>query len=194
MIAEEVLLNLYNVNKFSMQEIAIKLGHSSHKVCYWMDKYGIKRRTISDAVYTRSNPLGDPFRVVPIKTQEQARLMGMGLGLYWGEGNKANIYSVRLGNTDPELIKTFILFLEELFAIDTSKLRFSLQIFSDTTPETAISYWQSKIGFSMKQLGKVIVTKSGSIGTYRNKNMFGVMTVYFHNKKLRDIIVGLLPR
>lgn len=35
-----------------------------------------------------------------------------------------------------------------------------------------------------------MVTKSGSIGTYRSKNRYGVVTIYFGNTKLRDILVG----
>lgn len=55
-----------------------------------MDKYQIKRRSISDAIYHKHNPKGDPFKVKPINNIEEAQLLGMGLGLYWGEGNKAN--------------------------------------------------------------------------------------------------------
>ena len=193
-VTKDTVTKMYIDNNLSMAEIAAGLGCSVNKVVYWMNKYEIPRRTISDAIYKRSNPNGDPFQIVSIKTAEQAHLMGMGLGLYWGEGNKSNIHSVRLGNTDPELIKVFIAFLKELFCIDADKLRFSLQIFSDTEPDVAVKFWKEALEMPEMKLGKVIVTKSGSIGTYRHKNSYGVMTVHFHNKKLRDIIVGLLPR
>jgi hypothetical protein len=99
-----------------------------------------------------------------------------------------------LGNTDPELIKAFIKFLVELFGVNRERLRFSLQIFSDTDPEEALAFWIDQLGADPSQFGKIVVTISGSIGTYSQKNMNGVLTVQFHNKKLRDIIVGMLPR
>jgi len=177
-----------------MMDIALGLGCSVHKVTYWMDRHQIKRRSISEAVYQKHNPNGDPFTIKPITTKADAELLGLGLGLYWGEGTKANKHSVRLGNTDPELIKAFMRFLIELFGVSKDRLRFGLQIFSDTDPDEALEFWLRKLNVEASQFGKIVVTISGSIGTYRHKNMRGVVTVYFHNKKLRDIIVGMLPR
>lgn len=193
MIAKEQLEKFYLQDKISMMDIALKLDCSVNRVVYWMDKHQIKRRTLSEAIYQRANPNGDPFKVRPIKTLEEARLFGLGMGLYWGEGTKTNKYSVRLGNTDPELIKAFMKFLVELFGVKKERLRFSLQIFSDIDPETALSFWLKELGVEASQFGKIVVTISGSIGTYRKKSEFGVVTVHFHNKKLRDIIVGMLP-
>lgn len=193
MIQKHILEKLYLEDKASMMNIALRLGFSHHKVAYWMHKHQIKRRTISEAIYQRANPNGDPFLIKPIRSLEDAKLMGVGIGLYWGEGTKANKHSVRLGNTDPELIKSFMKFLIELFGVDKERLRFSLQIFSDTEPQEALNFWLKKLEVKPSQFGKIIVTISGSIGTYRHKNTNGVVTLHFHNKKLRDIINGMLP-
>ncbi|HUD03233.1 MAG TPA: hypothetical protein VMR51_00330 [Patescibacteria group bacterium] len=194
MLTRETLNTMYNIQNASMMDIARILGCSQHKVVYWMNKHQIKRRSISDAIYQKHNPSGDPFVIKPIKTKKEAMLLGLGLGLYWGEGNKSNMYSVRLGNTDPELIKTFMKFLTDLFDAKKEKMRFSLQIFSDINPEKALDFWINHLNVSPIQFCKVIITKSGSIGTYRNKSVYGVLTIHFHNKKLRDIINGMLPR
>ncbi len=45
----------------SMSGIAVNLQCSIHKVAYWMSKYGIKRRSRSEALYVKLNPKGDPF-------------------------------------------------------------------------------------------------------------------------------------
>lgn len=194
MIEKNELLNLYITERLSMQEIAKQLNCSQNSVVYWMNKHQINRRTISEAVYTKNNPNGDPFILKPINSREKAKLLGMGLGLYWGEGNKANKHSVRLGNTDPELIKTFVTFLEEIFAVKRQDMKFGLQIFSDIDPELALSYWLDQLNVNRSQFYKITVTISGSIGTYRAKSKYGVLTVYYHNKKLRDLLVGMLPR
>ena len=177
----------------SMNDIALKYGCSINKVTYWMDKHQIKRRTISDAIYLKHNPDGDPFKLKPIATIKDAELFGLGIGLYWGEGTKANKYSVRLGNSDPKLIKAFMTFLTKIFGVRKEDMKFGLQLFSDTDPLEALDYWTKELKVEHSQFYKVTVTISGSLGTYRKKSQYGVVTAYYHNKKLRDLLVGMLP-
>ena len=91
-------------------------------------------------LYLKHNPHGDPFTVKQITSMSDSKLFGLGIGLFWGEGNKADRHAVRLGNTDPALLRTFMTFLIELFGVDKDDLRFSLQIFSDINPATALNY------------------------------------------------------
>ena len=86
----ELLNRLYNIDKKSVSQIAAELGFSEHKVNYWLGKHKILKMTISEAVYIRHNPKGDPFKFSLPKSQKESELFGLGLGLYWGEGNKAN--------------------------------------------------------------------------------------------------------
>ena len=194
MITENMLRKLYFQDKMSAMMISKYLDCSLHKVNYWMDKYDIKRRSISEAIYNINNPNGDPFLMQKIDTVEKAKLFGMGMGLYWGEGNKANKYAVRLGNTDPELLNMFIKFLIEIFNVKKEDLRFGLQIFTDINPKTAKDYWINALNIKEHQFYKTVTTISGSIGNYRFKSKYGVITVYYHKKRLRDILVEMLPR
>lgn len=41
---------------------------------------------------------------------------------------------------------------------------------------------------------KVVVTKARAPGTYKHKNKYGVVAVYFSNTKLRDSIVSAIDR
>src|SRR6185436_14876663 len=97
-----------------------------------------RKRTIADAVYVKYNPDGDPFTLIKPKKSREFFLLGLGLGLYWGEGTKSNISSVRLGNSDWRLSRSFITFLTNMCGVDKNDLRFSLQIFSDTSPKKAL--------------------------------------------------------
>ncbi len=190
-LAEKILRELY-VDK-SMQEMADLLHCSLHKIAYWMGKYNIPIRSRSETMYKKHNPGGDPFVFVAPKNLEEAKLFGLGLGLYWGEGTKANLNSIRLGNTDPKLIKKFSEFLVKFFGIDKNDLRFGLQIFSDLDANAALDFWLAALKIRKAQVGKVIVTKSGSLGTYRKKSPYGVMTVMYHNVKLRKLLGAMLP-
>ena len=175
-----------------MQEIAVLLRCSLHRVAYWMNKHEIRSRSRSDAVYLKHNPKGDPFKFRNPLNLTEAKLFGLGLGLYWGEGTKASMNSVRLGNTDPKLIKIFMDFLIKFFGISKKDLRFGLQIFTDTEIKAAMDFWIKNLRIDGSQFYRPIITKSGSIGTYRKKSRYGVLTVMYHNTKLRDLLVELL--
>ncbi len=159
-----------------------------------MQKHVLKIRTISDAVYLKNNPDGDPFKFVTPKNLKDSELFGFGLGLYWGEGTKADKGAVRLGNSDYLLIEKFIQFLVVIFNIERSDLKFGLQLFNDVSVAEAMDFWQKKLKIDKSQFYKTVVTKSRGSGTYRKKSKYGVLTVYYHNRKLRDLLVGMLPR
>lgn len=189
---KSLLKRLYIDQKMSVADIAKQEQCSQNKINYWLTKHQISKRSISEAVYIKNNPSGDPFRVQQPKTNDDWFLLGLGLGLYWGEGTKANKHAVRLGNSDPDLILQFLKFLKQMYQIETSKLSFGLQIFNDISEEKALKYWSGKLKVSTSSFQKVVVTPSRGVGTYRKKSDYGVLTVYFHNTKLRDIIVDAL--
>ena len=194
MITKQTLEDLYIANQLSVSTIAKQLSCSQGSVNYWLAKHGIEKRSISDAIYIKHNPLGDPFTIPSINTIDKARLYGLGIGLYWGEGTKANKHSVRLGNSDPELLRVFIRFLVELYGVKKEDMRFGLQLFSDIDKDEALGFWCQKLGVSQKQFYKPYVSISGSLGTYRAKSTYGVVTLYYHNKRLRDTIASALPK
>lgn len=191
-LSKKILSELYLQENKSMQEIADRLNCSLHKVAYWIAKHKIRVRSRSDATYIKRNPNGDPFTRQIIKTKRDAFLSGLGLGLYWGEGTKASKNSIRLGNADPKLIRAFIQFLTRLYGIERSRLRFGLQVFSDIAPEIALQFWCRALNMPRSQFQKVIITPSRGTGTYRKKLINGVLTVQFHNKKLRNVLIAEL--
>ncbi len=190
----KLLERLYIYNKKSVHDIAKVFNCSEGKINYWLHKYCIPKRSISEAVYMMHNPNGDPFSPKVLRTSKDSFLFGLGLGLYWGEGTKMNTTSVRLGNTDPYLVRTFLIFLRKMYGIDDSKLRFAIQIFTDMDQKKEEKFWREFLKIDAKQFYKTINTRSGSIGTYRTKSEHGVLTLYFGNKKLRDILIGEIEK
>ena len=188
------LYKLYNKEFRSVPEIARMFKCSENKVNYWLAKHKIQKRTISAAIYIKHNPKGDPFVFNRPKTAQDEKLFGLGIGLYWGEGNKANKNTVRLGNSDPFLLEIFIKFLIKFFNINKDDLRFHFHIFSDIDIKEAQDYWIRKLKIKKWQLYKPMITKTGALGTYRNKSSFGVLTVYYGNTKLRNLLVSLIKR
>ena len=188
-ISKKELEHLYIVEKKSQKEIAEHFKCSHSKICYWIIKYKIPVRTKSEAMYVKCNPSGDPFSFKKLETQKDYFLFGLGLGLYWGEGVKVYKNSIRLGNTDPRLIRAFLKFLKDIYNIDESKVKFGLQIFGDIDKAQTINFWMKELSAKKSQFQEIVCTPSRGEGIHKKKSEFGVLTVYFHNMKLRDIIM-----
>jgi len=106
------------------------------------------------------------------------------LGLL-GRGTKKNKGSVRLGNTDPQLVKRFVEFLKHFYDIQEGKFRFGLQIFSDMSSKEALNFWVNYLGVSAQTVYKSNQdSQLGASERMREKTKHGVLTVYVSNKKL----------
>ena len=95
-----------------------------------------------------------------------------------------------------EYKERFIEFLLNILGVHQHKIRLGLQIFSDMSKKQALEFWLkelSEYGINRSQFFKVIVTPARSIGTYREKSQYGVLTVYFCNTKLKKILDSMLP-
>ena len=183
-ISKEELEREYLCGK-SMFEIARDLKCSVHKVVYWMDKYNIKRRSHSEATYLKSNPDGDPFLVKNALSGSEQFIYGLGLGIYYGEGEKASKSSIRVANTNANLLRIFIKFLIEICGINRSKLSYSIVCFNDTDPKEAESYWAKQLKINEGKFGKIVQIPPQGKGSYKRKSKFGVCTVTFNNIKLK---------
>ncbi len=186
------LHDLYLVENKSVAQIAELFKCSQNKINYWLERFEIPKRSISEAIYVLKNPLGDPFILKNPQTLEEGILYGLGIGLYWGEGTKRGKGGMRITNSDPKLLRKFIQFLERFFTIDRNRLKFSIQIFSDIHPEKALKYWSEELKIHKKQFYKPQVLKIRGAGTYKYKSEYGSVIVYFDNIKLKKSICDMI--
>lgn len=184
-IARDALLDLYTSGK-SMFQIAQIYKCSPHKIVYWMHKFDIKRRTRSEASYIQQNPYGDPFIIKQNLSPEENFLFGLGLGIYWGEGEKVSKHAVRVANTDPFVIKTFILFLLKICQLEKRKLSYSLICFNNSNPTKVGFYWANQLKTDPNKFGKIVQIPPQGKGIYKRKSQFGVCTVTVSNIKLKS--------
>lgn len=191
-ITKEKLEKLYRKG-LSMKGISDKTGWSPHQVVYWMDKYNIPKRNRSEATYVKRNPNGDPFKIKEKLNLKETELKFLGLGLYWGEGDKSkNNTSVRLSNTDPQLIKKFREFLIKICRVKKEKIFYSLILFNDANEKEAIKFWTQHLGIRRNQFGKIIRIPPQGRGTYRKKNKTGVLTIGITNKRLKERVFEMI--
>lgn len=182
-------LNKIYLQGNSMAEIANKYNCSINRIVYWMNKYNIKRRSNSDAAYIKQNPNGDPFKIKNNLNLKEQQLFGLGIGIYWGEGDKTNPHSSRVANTDPRLIKVFIRFLKKICQLENRKIRYSIVCFNDSDTDECKFYWAKQLGISTNKFGKIVQIPSQGKGTYKRKSKYGVCTVSATNVKLKKWIM-----
>lgn len=187
-LARDELEQLYYAQKLSMQQIAQHFGCSVNKVVYWMQQYGFERRTWSEATYVYRNPDGDPFKICMPETSEEWKLFGVGIGLYMGEGARKTKWHVAIVNTNPGVHRTFIVFLERFCGVLRKNVKLDLNVFDDCDVELVKQWWVSQLGLSQEQFRSVCIRPSKRSGVYKNKSMYGTLTVMFSNAKLKKII------
>lgn len=182
---EKELLESYYLSGKSMKQISNLLNCSPSRVRYWMTRYNISRRSHSDATYLHANPSGDPFKIEKVSTSSKDFLFGIGMGIFWGEGNKVDKRVLRISNTDPELIKSFVYFLKKICNINEQRLSYSIICFNDADTETARKYWAEKLDVDPKKFGKITQIEPQGKGTYKRKSQYGVCIAQANNIKLR---------
>jgi hypothetical protein len=187
-------LFLLYTNGKSMMEIASILRCSVYTIVYWMNKYDIQRRTRSDAAYVRANPRGDPFTIKMKRTGKEQLLFGLGLGIYWGEGNKVTTHTLRVANTDASMIKVFVRFLKIICGLPGDKIHYSIVTFNDADPAEVRRYWAKQLEISRDKFGTIVTIPPQGKGKYRKKSRFGVCTVTVGNIKLKRWIMGELEK
>ena len=156
-LSKEVLEELYNEQRLSMAEIAERLGCSPNKVAYWMIKYGIPRRDISDAIYEKRNPDGDPFEIQESLSDDERELFQLVVGLYIGEGNKKRGDEASISNSDPRVIRAFIRFVCDICGVNREDLFVSLNIYDDVETEDVLVYWEEVTELPRSQFHKPVV-------------------------------------
>jgi len=74
--------------------------------------------------------------------------------LYLGEGSKSMNGSLRLGNSDPGIIKLFLKLLRICYAIDEAKFRGTVLCRADQDTKILDNFWAKTTGISKKQFYK----------------------------------------
>jgi len=190
---DQTELEVLYQNGNSLSQIGQILGCSVHKVRYWMHKYRLPIRSRSDAMYRRLNPLGDPYKIKSRLSAKNLVLLGLGLGIYWGEGDKVSKGGIRVANSDPHLISRFRDFLLQICTFDPDRLSYSLVCFNNTNPDEALNYWSKSLNVSPEKFGKIVQVPSRGKGTYNHKSKYGVCTLYAGNIKLKKWIMDHFP-
>lgn len=171
-----------------MQQIAERLNLSLSGIRHYLDKRGIKRRSISEAVtnvyLTRFNK--QPFRLKKQLSNKDRELKVAGVMLYWGEGAKAG-NSVKFVNSDPSLIRVFLNFFRNLCGIHEPRLKALIHMYPNQNEDNLKKFWSKITQIPRSRFYKSYL-HSGSAGTYKNKSIYGTLALNYSDKRLLSMI------
>lgn len=126
----------------------------------------------------------------------------IGATLYWAEGSKAKPHSVStgidFGNTDPEMIKLFLLWLRTSLAVDVNRINLSLYIHVNHKHRLSkvIHYWEA---LTKMKIRYVYFKKHNPKKSYRKnvgETYFGTLRVRVYEstdlqRKIQGWIYGI---
>ncbi len=107
-------------------------------------KREIKRKSIKDA---------EELAIKDIGKFTKRDLFMFGIGLYTGEGSKTDGL-VRAVNSDPEIIKTFILWFKKILNLQNINFSIRIHMYPDNDPEKVIAFWMKEIGLPKSVFSK----------------------------------------
>jgi len=127
----------------------------------------------------------------------------IGAALYWGEGYKKQIvlrgksrtyHPVSLSNSDPILIKFFLLFLRTCFDMDDSKIKISIHLYDGMDENQIIQHWQQITNLPKESFQKVY--RGVSMSSKRTKKFnhlpYGTAQIRVSSTELFYKIMGLI--
>ncbi|WP_345632815.1 hypothetical protein [Streptomyces thinghirensis] len=162
---------------WTYDQIQVELGCSKGSISLWVrDLPKPERREPSEQAKLAARKRWEHELAVRDAAREQTKaaalqevgrmtereLFLLGVGLYWAEGAKDKIYSRReyvlFVNSDPDMIKVFIAWLE-LLKVERERLRFRVMIHENADVAAAEQYWASLVCTDTTRSGKTTLKK-----------------------------------
>jgi transposase-like protein len=161
----------------SYSQIKKELGISKSTLSQWLRKYPLSKEQI-DVLQGKSVVRIEKYRQTMQRKRndrfnisyenEKVKLMPLskrdlyiaGLFLYWGEGTKGDNSTVSLNNTDPNVVKFFLLWLTDCLNVPKNSIRVTVHLYEDMEINDSLNYWSNTLGIQRSQFIKPYIKKS----------------------------------
>lgn len=175
--------------ELSYSEIKKRLNVSKSTLSLWLRKYPLSKERIDELRGSNEKRI-ERYRETRKKTREdrlqktyveqkkkvfplsKRDIFIAGLFLYWGEGSKARLREVFVSNTNPSIINFFIKWMEIVFEVPKSKLKFRMHFYEDMDIKKEIAFWAKTLNVSESQFTKPYIKKTSSL-RINEKGSFG---------------------
>lgn len=126
-----------------------------------------------------------------VGTLTKRDLLVLGVGLYWGEGDK-DLSTLGLSNMDPDLHEAFLQWLES-FGVDRAGVRATLHLPTRFVASKEIKWWCSKLNLNSSQFSKTVTKVSPtSRGKTKRLEYHGVLHLRHSDVLLMSRVRGML--
>lgn len=193
MLEKKILQECYYYKKLSMVDTAKILNVTPATVAYWMQRHEFRRRSISEGVYIKQNPNGDPFSIKLRLTDKDKELFLAGLMLYWAEGSRRNKHTIQMANLDYRLILLFIKFLKKICGVVEEKICLNIQLYREFDKEKTRNYWSKILGVPKRFIAVNIHSDTRS-KPERQWSQYGIARIEIRNVKLKQWIDSALEK
>lgn len=192
----------------SYNDIHRQLGVSKGTLSYWFskdkDSAKVKRQLTRQAQHRATRRLRLMaqanrqrwqlrYRQYRIQARREFRalhnklLFVTGIVIYWGEGDKQRNNSiVRVANTDPRLLSTFLKFLLNSCRVPREKIHVWLILYPDHGERTTINYWSEVLKLPRRQFLKPYRSQGKE---KRRKTPYGICTVQVYSRELKEKMI-----
>ena len=119
-----------------------------------------------------------------VSSQMEKAVLSM---LYWAEGGKTG-GTLQFSNTDPRLMKLFVLLLRRNYQIDEKRLRVQLHLHYYHPIRKTRTFWSEILGVPESQFNK-IARKPRSRGKRFRKNIGGICALRYNELRLKEKVV-----
>lgn len=173
----------------SYSQIKKLLGVSKSTLSLWLKDYPLSKERIKELRANNEQRI-ERFRET-MRRKKEARLektykiqKGLilpldkkesfiaGLFLYWGEGSKSKMDRLSISNTDPNIIKFFINWLNKSLNVNRTKIRILLHLYSDMDIRKETMFWSDQLKIPLSQFNRPYVKKTLSTNV-NHKGSFG---------------------
>ena len=106
--------------------------------------------------------------------------------IYWGEGD-SNIRNslVRLSNTNPNMLRIFSLFLQEICTVPKARIKLTMILYPDLNIDKCQRFWSRSIGLPQGQFNKAQII----YGKHPTKRLsYGICSMTVASRQLKEKI------
>lgn len=122
----------------------------------WLD-----RRNASKIISEKNWQIAKEIADQRVENLSEKELMLVGAALYWAEGAKQDLSFI---NSDPEMVKVYVLMLKKVYNIKDEDLKVSIRLFEDAFIPDAIMFWSKIVGLDLKNNVSINILKGSKKG------------------------------
>lgn len=210
----EQAVNLRVQEQLSYSEIKKRLGVAKSTLSGWLQDFSLSEEKILElrrAGWQKGEASRERFRntmrqkrelkeqKVYQKYREKFTTLSSdafflaGLMLYAAEGDKKNSSRLALANTDIQIIKFFIKWLQKFFGVQVREIKVELHLYENMDIEKEKDFWKQGLGFLKEQFYKTQIRKlQKSSFSYKESYRHGTCGVYvFGVSRNREVMMGI---